>query len=298
MKPAAKGVLLTILSAMLFGLNPLFTKTAAAAGCSTLTLAFVRMLCGSVIFFFVHRLSSRCSIRVTRRQFRQILLCSLGYTLTVALLLSSYSFIASGLATTIHFIYPVLVLVGCVLFRGEQVSRRMIVCCALCMLGVVCFYTPGGGIDLTGVLIAAGSAVAFAFYVVYLGGSGLLELPAARLMFWMCVTGGVFLLAALLAPGQFSPPHGALGWIFTVLSGCASAVALLAFQLGNRYIGAQKASLLSVFEPVTSVLVGVTVYREVLTFRSVLGVGLVLLSVCLVAFARDKAAQGADAAAG
>ena len=294
MKSQAKGTLLTVLSAVVFGFNPVFTKTAIAAGCTAMTIMLIRLVCGSVIFFVSFHVQHRGSIRLTAPQLGRVALCALGYVSATALLFNSYAFIPTGLATTIHFIYPVLILLGCVLFCGERVSRRMLVCCALCMAGVACLYTPGGGVSELGVILAALSAFAFSFYTIYYGASGLHALPMNQTMFWMCATAALISLAPTAAMRAFSLPGTFRGWAFAVLSASLSSCAMLAFQTGNKYVGAQRASLLSVFEPVTSVVVGVLLYREALSLRASVGIACVLVSVCLVAFAPRRQTGGRE----
>ena len=77
---------------------------------------------------------------------------------------------------------------------------------------------------------------------------------------------------------MYFDPRGALA-----LYCCVSTAASLLFQLGNRFIGAQSASMLSTFEPLTSVVIGILVYHEVLTVRLGIGIFCILLAVFLLA---------------
>ncbi|MFX6409696.1 EamA family transporter, partial [Acinetobacter baumannii] len=79
------------------------------------------------------------SLRITHRECRDLAICAIGFSATPILLLSSYHYLPSGLATTIHFVYPTLVLAGCVLFRHEKLTLRKVVCCILCTVGVISF---------------------------------------------------------------------------------------------------------------------------------------------------------------
>ena len=72
------------------------------------------------------------------------------------------------------------------------------------------------------------------------------------------------------------------------LFGILSGMAVLLFQLGAKYIGAQKTSLFSTFEPLTSVLIGITVYKEAMTPRVVCGLVSILVAVVLLAAVKEK----------
>ena len=150
----ARGIFLTVLSAVLYGLNPLFSKTISDGGCNSLTQSFARLAAGIVIFFILLVCSGSGSVReklrLNRQELKDILICCIGYGLIGPLLFASYNYLASGLATTLHFVYPVLVVVACIAFRYERANRRKLVCCALCFAGILCFYTPGGDVSAYG----------------------------------------------------------------------------------------------------------------------------------------------------
>ena len=286
----AKGIFLTVLSAVFYGLNPLFAKTVYAGGCNSLTLTLARLLAGSVIFLLL-QLSRGGSLRVSRREMKDILICCIGYGLVGPLLFASYNYLASGLATTLHFVYPVLVVAASLALGYEKPSRRKLLCCALCFAGILCFYTPGGNVSARGVLLALASGAAWAYYILHLNSSGLVELEPFKLAFWLCILSAVLVGAITLGTGQLVLPataasRGALG-----LFCCVATAASLLFQVGNRYVGAQSASMLSTFEPLTSVVIGILVYREVLIARLGLGILCILLAVLLLARTDEPAAE-------
>ena len=272
----ARGIFLTVLSAVLYGLNPLFSKTINVGGCNSLTQTFARLAAGIVIFFILLVCSGSGSVReklrLSRQELKDILICCIGYGLIGPLLFASYNYLASGLATTLHFVYPVLVVVACIAFRYERANRRKLVCCALCFAGILCFYTPGGDVSAYGVFLALASGVAWAYYIVHLNSSGLVTMAPFKLAFWLCVFSAVLVGGITLAMGEFVWPSTAFTRGALALYCCVSTAASLLFQLGNRFIGAQSASMLSTFEPLTSVVIGILVYHEVLTVR--LGIGI------------------------
>lgn len=285
------GILLTVLSAVLYGLNPLMAKTIATGGCNPLTQTFVRLAAGAVIFFalLLPREGTLAEkLRVTRRELRDIMICCIGYGLIGPLLFASYDYLASGLATTLHFVYPVLVVIACIVFRYERASRRKLLCCALCFAGIVCFYTPGGDVSAYGVFLALASGVAWAYYIVHLNSSGLVRMEPLKLAFWLCALSTVLVGAITVVSGQLVLPSTAFSAGALGVYCCISTAASLLFQVGNRYIGAQSASMLSTFEPLTSVVIGVLVYHEVLTARLVGGIVCILLAVILLAGAGEK----------
>ena len=151
----ARGIFLTVLSAVLYGLNPLFSKTINVGGCNSLTQAFPRLdpdalqiscrtECCFVIFFILLVCSGSGSVReklrLSRQELKDILICCIGYGLIGPLLFASYNYLASGLATTLHFVYPVLVVVACIAFRYERAAASS--SAVRCALPASCASTP------------------------------------------------------------------------------------------------------------------------------------------------------------
>lgn len=277
-----KGTAFSIASAVLWGFNPLFARTVYADGGSAVTLAFFRMLIGACFMALAHSAVVHTSLRVSGSELKKLLICSIGYAVTPVLLFSSYDYLPSGLSTTIHFVYPVLVIAGAVLFCHEKIKAIKLLCSGLCLAGIFCFYTPGGGVSPFGIWIAFASGATYAFYILYLSASGLLDMPIYKATCWLNLISAAGIGLFALVSGQAALPASPAGFGVMALYALAAAAASVLFQLGTKYVGAQSASLLSTFEPLTSVLVGVAVYHESLTAQSLLGVACILISVVLI----------------
>lgn len=288
MKNRKLGCLIAIISATLYGFMPLFTKTVYASGANAFTAVFLRMTVGTAVFAVMHFLAEKDSLRISRKEFLQLLICSLGYGFTPVLLYTSYQYLDSGLATTLHFVYPVFVVLGSLIFRIEKLSARKIICCVLSMAGIVAFYKPGGEISTAGILIALASGAVYAFYTVYLEASDLLDMGPYKLSFWkhLLSTGIVGIVA--LAIRQFAWPGSASGWTFAIMLGLLTAVSSFLYQQATRHAGAQSTCLLSTFEPLTSLVVGFFVYNERLEPLNYLGIVCILASVVLLSFGEKK----------
>ena len=106
--------------------------------------------CLSIPFLYlIVRYKYKISLKITGREFRKILVLSLCCAGTPAALFQSYRYIPSGMATTIHFVYPILVLLGRVALYREAHGKKS-VCAALCLLGILFFYTPESGASRSG----------------------------------------------------------------------------------------------------------------------------------------------------
>ncbi|MDL2327554.1 DMT family transporter [Ruminococcaceae bacterium OttesenSCG-928-A11] len=294
MSQRVKGILAVIISAICFGLMPVFAKKVYAAGGNPFSVAFYRFAISAVPIPLYMKLA-KIPFSITKRQFLDLLLISVfGYTGTALLLFSSYSFIPSGMATTIHFCYPVVVILCGMIFFKEKPSRVKVLCVALCMVGMVLFSLGDTAGSLIGVLVAFASGLTYAFYIIWLDKSSLKGMPPLKLIFYMNVVSVVLMLPIGLATGSFRTNLGTKGWAAMITMAFVVAfIAVQLFQIGVHTAGPQNASILSTFEPVTSIIAGVLFFGEALTVQVVAGCVIILVAVLLVA--REKSTPPAEA---
>ena len=284
MNTRTKGLLATMISAVFFGFIPLFVKTICAGGGNSVSAAFYRFFL-SVPILYIYLKAQGISMRVTRTEFAKIALITIfGYGGTAVLLFSSYNFIPSGMSTTIHFMYPVFTILGCMIFFKEKVSPLKLLCVALCFGGILLFYNGESGGSVLGMALSFLSGVTYAFYTIYLEKSGLQKMENLKLIFYMNTVAAAMILVMALLTAQFTMRLTPLAWGTAVFFATAtSLIGVLGYQIGVKCIGPQNAAILSTFEPITSVIVGVLVYREAFSARTLLGCLCVLSAVVIVA---------------
>ncbi len=284
MNTRTKGLLATMISAVFFGFIPLFVKTICAGGGNSVSAAFYRFFL-SVPVLYIYLKAQGISMRITRTEFAKIALITIfGYGGTAVLLFSSYNFIPSGMSTTIHFMYPVFTILGCMIFFKEKVSPLKLLCVALCFGGILLFYNGESGGSVLGMALSFLSGVTYAFYTIYLEKSGLQKMENLKLIFYMNTVAAAMILVMALLTAQFTLRLTPLAWGTAAFFATAtSLIGVLGYQIGVKCIGPQNAAILSTFEPITSVIVGVLVYREAFSARTLLGCLCVLSAVVIVA---------------
>lgn len=277
-----KGMIYSILSAVIFGFMPLLTKIAYSGGANAVTAASSRYLMGALILFVLLKLT-KTRIKVSKEEMKSLLRLSLFMALTPLLLYSSYLYIDSGLSTTLHFTYPVFVILLSMLLFKSKMTHKQGIATILCMSGILCLYNPVGHMSLYGILIALASGLAYAFYIIFLGRSHLKALPVLTTAFWITFTSGLELLLFALVTGKFVFNLSLHAYLAEAALGLLmSVVALTFFQKGVFLCGDVKASLLSTFEPITSTIVGMLFLHEQLTPLAYIGMICILLSTILL----------------
>ncbi len=270
------GELCVIASAVLFGLMPLLVKIIAAHGGNAYMAALGRFFFGSLILFATIAVRRDISLQITLRQFWEITLLSVFYALTPVLLFSSYNYMDSGLATTLHFTFPILVIVFSVLLFRVSPDYRQIFCTLLCTLGISQL-SGGETAGVIGMLLAVASGVTYALYIVFLGKSSLQSVSALATVFWLTLLSSAEISLFAAATGNLAFPSDTTAWgVVALLALLSTALALVLFQMGLFRCGPIRASLLSTFEPLTSVVVGSFVFYEALTAQNLIGIFCVL----------------------
>jgi drug/metabolite transporter (DMT)-like permease len=209
------GYIYTILSAIIFGLMPLGAKIIYKNGSNSITLAFHRFLFSMPFLYFLARSKSAKSLRISKDKLKKLLFLSIGYISTPILLLSSYNFISSGTATTIHFIYPVLVLLGCAIFYKEKINFIRGLSCLLCTLGLLTFYTPGDDIAVFGLIISFMSGITYAFYIIYFAKSDLEGMDTYTISFYLSLIGSIELFLISIVTKTLTFNLNGRAWLLT-----------------------------------------------------------------------------------
>lgn len=284
------GVICVILSAILFGTMPLLTRIAYAHGSNAYTVAFGRFFFGSIVLGLVCCALPGCSIKIDRNQFLALLKLSVPYALMPILLYASYNYIDSGMATTLHFTYPVAVMLILAIFYKARPDAKQIVCAALCAGGMALLYTPNGQVRVEGILLAIASGIIYAVYIVLLGKSTVKGLHALVLAFWISLLSTAEIGIISLLSGNLTFRLDAAGWAAEAgLALFTTVFALVLFQKGVFLCGEVKASLFSTFEPLTGIVIGITVFHEGLTVKELIGIIAILSAAILLVLPTQKA---------
>ena len=287
------GYLCVILSAVLFGCMPLGARFLYAQGVTPMSLVLLRNLLSLPILALLG--SRQGGLRIGRGALLEASAASFfGCWLAPILLFSSYRYLASGMAAVFHFIYPILVVLSGYLLR-EKVKKGALLCALLCSLGILLLFDPHGAIDPVGVAFALTSGAAYAAYILVLGHFRHREVSGFRLSFYMSSVCAFCTLLLCLATGQLGLPKTIGGWGAAFLFSLSLSVgAAVLFQAGTFRCGAQRAAILSTFEPLTSILVGILFLDESLTPRILLGSALTLLAGVLITTSGGKESDGAE----
>ena len=274
-----------IVTGITYGLNPLFAKPLMNNGASTEAILFFRYGI-AVVLLGAFLLLKKESFRINLRQAGVLLGLGLLYTASSAFLFEAYKYIASGLATTLVFLFPVMVAIIMVFLKVVP-SWPVWLSIAATFAGVM-IMTGGTGteaIDPTGIWFSIASAFVYALFIVIINRSkAISSIPNSLLTFYALSVGTVFFLTRCgLSGAEFlTGLDGGMAWANLLgLAILPTIVSTASLAVATRNIGATKASVLGVFEPITAILVGTLVFGEELTPNIIAGI---LISIVAVSF--------------
>ena len=115
------GFLYGLLSSASFGLIPLFTIPAMREGMNFESILFYRFLFACLALGCILLLDKQ-SFHIKRKEIPSLMLLAFLYLMSAVFLFWGYKFMASGVATTIHFMYPVLTTLIMMIFFRERKS--------------------------------------------------------------------------------------------------------------------------------------------------------------------------------
>ena len=276
-----KGYIYTALSAIIFGLMPLLTKIIIARGATSLTIPFFRVFYVTIVLFFVLKIK-KIDLHLEKRDLLSAILTSIfGSGLTIIILNESYNHVDTGIATSLHFLYPLFVAILCCFFYGEKIKKKQILSLSFALVGIICFMSKGNG-SLFGYFLAIASGLTYAFYLVKMDKSGLVKMNALKLSFYLALFTTIEIFTMNLFMQDVVFKMDVLSYtLLLVLALSSSFLATVLLQKGVLLLGSTRASFICLLEPVTSMIVGILWLNEALTFNKGLGGLAIIISLII-----------------
>lgn len=274
-----------IIAGISYGTNPLFAKPLLESGVPVLVMLFFRYGI-SALLLAGWMLLKKEPFRVKGRELGLLAILGLLFAFSSLFLFASYAFIPSGLATTLVYLYPVFVALIMVFLRFYPSWQTWLSIIAT-FGGILLLSQPSGSAQIKplGILLAIGSALSYAFYLVIVNRSKRIkQVSEHTLTLYALMTGTVLfaVIRSVQGGGMLEGIDSQADWFNLVgLALVPTMISMLTLAVSSRYIGPTKTSVLGVFEPLTAILIGTMMFGEPLTLKMVAGI---LVCVAAVIF--------------
>lgn len=280
-----KGIICGILAAICYGTNPLGALPLYEEGVNTSSVLFLRFSIATLILGVV-MIANRKSFAVTRGELTTM--ASLGALMAVSSLTyyQSFRYMDAGIASTILFVYPVMVAVIMATFFREKVTATTITSIVLALAGIGLLYRGDAGISLsmTGVMLVMVSSLTYAVYIVIVNQSEI-RMSIVKLTFYVLLICSMCLFAYSFTSSDLHLmlPPSPRAWFFACWLGLVPTVLSLLFMtIAVHKVGATPTAIMGALEPLTAVAIGVMAFGESLTLRLCIGIVLILAAVLLI----------------
>ena len=280
----AKGYILGAVAAATYGMNPLFALPLYEAGMNPESVLFFRYLFAIPVLGAMIKLRGR-DFKLKRKEVFPLIIMGLLMALSSLTLFQSYNYMEAGIASTLLFVYPIMVaLIMAFLFK-EKLTLQTILCIILALGGIALLYKgeDGSTLSLLGVLLVIVSALSYAIYIVAANRPLLREIATLKLTFYVLVFGfSLFLVRVDFGASLHVVDTWYLWGNLLALAVFPTAISFLCTTQAIQYIGSTPTAILGALEPLTAVFFGVTVFGESLTVRVGCGIMMIVFAVTII----------------
>ena len=281
-----KGYLFAAISAVTYGMNPLFALPLYDAGMDLFSVLFFRYLIAIPILAVMLKIRRR-DFSIEKKDIMPLIILGILFALSSITLFSSYHHMDAGIASTILFVYPIIVALIMFIFFKEKISSKTIACIAVALVGIALLCKSGEGavVSTKGILFVLGSALSYSIYIVMVNKSRIKKMATIKVTLYVLAVGWIIFAVRALASEVLTIPPAEKWWLWAniiALSVFPTVISLICTTEAIQYIGSTPTAILGVLEPVTAVFFGIVVFNEVMTTRIVIGLILVITSVTFV----------------
>ena len=278
-----KGYALGLLSSISYGLIPLFILPIKLANFSIDTTLFYRFLFSALIVG-TYLLIKKQSIKVEVKQIPVLIVLGILYGISSDSLFLAYDYLSAGIASTLLFIYPLIVAIIMAVFFKEKITTATLVAIACVIIGVVLLSLKNGSFDLNlvGLGIVLISALAYSSYIITVNKSNVKSIKGFTLTFYsFIVTVIYYAIKMIINKDSFVLPSFNLAFNFFTFALVTTVISSLALVFAIKEIGSTATSILGAFEPVVAVAISVIIFGEDFSLSLSLGILMIIIGVLL-----------------
>lgn len=276
--------MLGAIAAATYGMNPLFALPLYADGMDADSVLFFRYMMAIPVMGLLLRIRGH-SFSLASGRLAELAVLGVVVALSSLLLFLSYNYMDSGVASTLLFVYPVMVALIMAFRYGERLPPVTVVCIAVTLVGIMMLNrtAAGAGLSATGIWMVMLSSAAYAVYIVAINRPRFRDIPTLKVIFYVLLFGVSVFAVRILFNGALTLPSQWYMWgCLLALALLPTAVSFFCTTLSIQYIGPTPTAILGALEPVVAIFVAVAVFGDILTPRQVAGMVLILSAVTVI----------------
>ena len=285
MNPKFIGYLLAALAAAAYGTNPAFAIPLYEEGMNPNSVLLFRYSLGLPLLLLIMKIRG-IKILPERKEIFPAAILGVLMALSSLALFESYNYMNSGVASTLLFIYPVMVAVMMIFLFHEKIKITFILCLLIMGTGLILLMKPEEGQQLSmfGVLLVILSAMTYAIYIIFVNvNKTVAHIPTTRLLFNVLAWGCLVYLVMIPLGSPLTIPSAPSGWLnLLALAVIPTVISLFCTTRAIQLIGSTPTAIFGALEPVTAVVLSVVVLGQPLTVIESIGGLLIVVATTLV----------------
>ncbi|MBD5199329.1 MAG: EamA family transporter [Bacteroidales bacterium] len=280
-----KGYLLAAIAAAAYGTNPVFAIPLYEHGMNPNSVLLFRYLIGLPILACIMK-ARNISFAIRKEEILKVVILGFLMAISSLTLFESYKFMNSGIASTLLFVYPIMVAVLMIFLFHERFKISVGLCLIIMSFGLFLLMNPQGeeSLSLIGILLVMVSAGTYAIYIIFVNVSKTIrEIPTTKLLFYVLSAGTFFYVCLIPCGFELTLPEQNLDWLsLTALAIIPTVLSLACTTRAIQLIGSTPTAIFGALEPVSAVILSVAVLGQSLTTRDLLGGLLIIIATTIV----------------
>ena len=278
-----KGYAYGLISSISYGLIPLFILPIKQANFSMDTTLFYRFFFSALIvgaYLFIKKQSFKIDVK----QLPVLFVLGLLYGISADALFLGYDYLSAGIASTLLFVYPLIVAIIMAVFFKERITISTIAAIIFVLAGVILLSFKDGKFELNplGLGIVFVSALGYGLYIVTVNKSKARDIKGFTLSFYSFLfTTIYYAIKMIIHKESFILPSLELTINFFTFAFVTTVISSIALIFAIKNIGSTATSILGASEPVVAVAVSVLIFGEDFSMSLALGIFMIILGVML-----------------
>lgn len=284
-KNNVKGYLLAALAAAAYGTNPGFAVPLYSEGMNPNSVLLFRYALG-IPFLILILVLRKIPLTLKKKEILPLGFLGILMALSSLTLFESYQYMNSGIASTLLFVYPIMVAVIMIFFFHEKFKINLLICLIFMCLGLYLLMHTEGNISINGYgcTLVMISALTYAIYIVFVNVSKIVsKIPTTKLLLYVLISGSFVYLFVIACGMEFTVPVKPTGWWNLIaLALIPTIISLACTSAAIHLIGSTSTAIFGALEPVTAVLISVIILNQSITPREFLGALLIVIATTVV----------------
>ena len=291
MSDTLKGYLFALVSALTYGMIPLFMIPLKKLDFFSVdTALFYRFLIAAILILGYLVFYQKESVKINLKEGFVLSILGLFYALSAEFLFIAYDFLSPGIASTIFFIYPIMVALILGIFFKEKITLATTISLVIVVVGVgVLSIKDNFEINYIGLFVSLLGALMYALYMIIVNKTKI-KASGVKVSFYSMVFASLFFLVkTLVLENSVAIPSLEIGTHLALFSLITTALSVVSLVYAIKYIGSTPTAIMGAVEPVVAVMISVGLFDETLTFSLIAGVIIIISGVLIdVVFNKKK----------